>query len=366
MNIKNKKTLFITGAAGYVGELLCDQFSKRDDVEQIIALDKEGTIPNLIKDNKKIIWISANTFDKSKWLPIVEKYKPSVVIHTAWQIREMYGERDKEWKWNVDGTKNIFDFAFSNEYVEQLIHYSTASLYGAQKTNTCEHAFKESEPMNENEYIYAIEKIQAERDLLEFYADAKKHKTHAPIVSIVRPAAITGPAGRFAKIRFGLQSALAGQLEGNFFYRIISLMVSFIPASKMWVRQFIHEDDVYNIMELFIFDEKIKHEYEVFNITPPGEPVFKEQMAEITGKKILPIQPWMARIAFFFFWHVSRGVVPNGPGVWRFYCYPIVMDGTKITEMYGYTYTYSSRDAFKYTDGRYSDCVPESKQRTKK
>ena len=124
---KKQSTLFITGAAGYVGGMLCDQFSKRDDVKEIIGLDVEP-IPELLKGNNKIIWINANTSDRT-WQEIVGKKSPNIVIHSAWQIREMYGKRSLEWKWNIDGSDNIFDFAFDTPSVTRLIHFSTVASY---------------------------------------------------------------------------------------------------------------------------------------------------------------------------------------------------------------------------------------------
>ncbi|MCH7756738.1 hypothetical protein IIC45_01490, partial [Patescibacteria group bacterium] len=132
-----------------------------------------------------------------------------------------------------------------------------------------------------------------------------------------------------------------------------------------WVRQFIHEDDVTDIIELLSFNESVVHDYEIFNITPPGDPVFAKQMAEAVGKKVLPIRPWMARLAFFVFWHVSRGKIPNGRGVWRFYSYPIVLNGEKLTEKYGYQYKFNSFDAFQFTTGRYESFVPEEDRKNR-
>lgn len=356
------KTICITGAAGYVGAMLCDQYALRDDVRTIIAIDKEAK-PDFLKNTPKLIWIQKNLSDDG-WQEEAASHSPSVVIHTAWQIREMYGKKKMQWKWNVEGSAAVFQFAFETKGVEKLIHFSTASSYGAYTTNTLEHLFTEAEGFRTEEYLYAVEKKAAEERLEEMYKKAKEGRS-LPQVFIVRPAAITGPRGRFMRVRFGLQSALSGQLKGSFIHRLVSLLVSWVPATPLWCRQFIHEDDVVDIMTLLTFSPHVGA-YEVFNITPPGSPVLAQEMADAVGKKILPIQPWMARVAFFFFWHVTRGRIPTSKGGWRFYSYPIVMDGSKLTKQYGYRYGYLSEDAFRYTDGRYEKYVPEESRRHKK
>lgn len=362
------KTICITGAAGYVGAMLCEQFARRDDVGRIVAIDKEE-MPEMLQDIKKIVWIQANLSDLSAgqaggtWQEKVSSYAPSVIIHTAWQIREMYGKKMLQWKWNVEGSEAVFRFAFETPGVERLIHFSTASSYGAYTTNTLEHFFAEAEGFRDEEYLYAVEKKAAEERLEKLYQEGKKQRS-MPQVFVVRPAAITGPRGRFMRVRFGLQSALSGQLRESLVHRFVSLMVSWVPATPLWCRQFIHEDDVVDIVALLAFTPQVGT-YEVFNITPPGAPVLAPEMADAVGKRVLHIQPWMARIAFFFFWHATRGKIPTSKGGWRFYSYPIVMNGTKLTDRCGYVYKYRSGDAFRYTNGRYESYVPKESRRNK-
>lgn len=351
--------IFLTGGAGYVGAMLAEQFSVRGDVEEIICLDKEP-MPDLLKGNQKIVWISGNTSDDS-WHDAVRAKQPDIVIHTAWQIREMYGEKAKQWLWNVTGSRKIFDFAFSEPSVRKLIHFSTASGYGAFPLNTFEHRFKESEPLREKEYLYGIEKIAAEHELEAAYEIAKKRNGNlVPQVFVVRPAAVTGPRGRYMRVRFTLQSALSGKLKSTPLQRFISAMVSFMPATPLWCRQFIHEDDVADIVSLLAFGNfggKVAP-YEVFNITPQGAVVKAADMAKAVGKKTVMIPPWLIRIVFFCFWHGTRGRVPTSRGGWRFYAYPIVMDGTKITEKLGFRYSYDSLGAFTRKEGRYAKYIP--------
>ncbi len=133
------------------------------------------------------------------------------------------------------------------------------------------------------------------------------------------------------RIRFGLQAALSGQLKGNLIHRVISAMVSFVPVTKKWLRQFIHEDDVTNIVELLTFNN-IKGEYETFNICPPGTPVLGKDMAEAVNKKTFSVYPLLIRFVFFIFWNISRGKVPTSRGGWKSYSYPIAVDGSKLTK----------------------------------
>lgn len=355
-----QQTIFIVGGAGYVGEMLCEQLGKRDDVETIVTLDKEPQ-SEYSKALPKVTYIQANMAD-SDWQEKVAAYAPTIIIHTAWQIRAMYGEPEKEWRWNVEGSNNIFNFAFANTSVDKLIYFSTASSYGARPDNTIEHRFTEVEGFRPDNYIYAKEKRVTEENLKALFDKRKEGGESTPQVFIVRPAAITGPRGRFMRIRFGLQSALSGNLKGGFINKVITTLTAFVPATKGWVRQFIHEDDVTDIVTKFAFED-FATDYQVFNITPESDPVLATDMAQAVGKRILPIQPWMARLAFFFFWHATRGKVPTCPGSWRFYSYPVVMSGAKLATVYECKYT--SKDAFRYTDGRYSDWVPEGSKNPK-
>ncbi len=354
-----KHTILITGAAGYVGTMLVQQLAKRDDVERILGLDKEP-MPELLKGETKLDYIQANLAD-TDWQERVRAAAPGIVINTAWQIRMLYGHNETTWRWNVEGSKNLFECAFAAPGVKRLVHFSTVSSYGAYASNTFDHRFTEDEPMRETEYLYGVEKRAADENLI---AIAKNANGGGPDVAIVRPAAITGPRGRYMRIRFGLQAALSGQLKGGV-YGLISALVALVPATKGWVRQFIHEDDVVDLVTMLAFEPWKGERLEIFNITPPGEPVYAADMAHAVGKKTLPIRPWMARLAYFFFWHLTRGKIPTAPGSWRFYSYPLVVDGTKLTRMWGYEYQHGSLDSFYYTDGRYESYVPEESRRPK-
>ncbi len=339
--------------------MLVQKWAMRDDVECIIGLDKEP-MPDIIKDEPKLHYIETNLATPG-WEDVVRAQNPDIVIHSAWQIRELYGKQEVGIEWNIGGSDRVFDYVFGNMGVKRFVHFSTVASYGAFASNSIEHRFKEDEPFRVTDYSYAEEKRIAEEHLNQKYATRTNKDV---VVSVVRPAAITGPRGRYMRIRFGLQSALSGQLKGSFVYSLVSRMTAFVPITAKWCRQFIHEDDVVDLVELLAFESQ-RTGFEIFNICPPGEVVRGVDMARAVGKRMLRVPPILIRVAFFVFWHASRGKVPTGRGAWKSYSYPIAVDGSKLTELEGYQYKHSSYDAFYYTAGRYESYVPGASRRTK-
>lgn len=353
---EDKHVVLITGAAGYVGAMLVEQWSARDDVTHIVAVDKE-TPEAFVADNPKTTWVHANTAD-SAWEDVARKYAPDIVVHAAWQIRNLYGNTKEQWRWNVEGSERVFDFAFNTPSVTRLVYFSTASLYGAYASNTLEYAFTEEDPMRDDAYRYAYEKRIVEEMLHKKIAE---HEGDAPRVSVVRPAAITGPRGRFMRERFGLQSALSGKLSGSVIYKLVTLMTSVVPATKKWCRQFVHEDDVVDIVTRLAFGEAVA-QGAIFNLAPGGAIVRPADMAAAVGKKVVVLPPRLIGLVFFVMHHATLGKIPTSKGSWRFYSYPIVMDGSKVENVLGHTYCADSLTAFTTTSGRYAYAVPEEER----
>lgn len=348
-----KHRVFITGGAGYIGAMLIDLFSKRDDVEAIIALDMEP-VPEFIKDVPNLTYVIGNTSERT-WFKQVADFKPDIVIHTAWQIREMYGKKKLQWCWNVYGSDNVFDLAFSTSSVKKLIHFSTVASYAAYPTNSMEHFFTENEPFRKSDYLYAEEKRVVEERLNAKY-EVSRHNGSGIQVAVIRPASITGPRGRYMRVKFGLQSVLSGQVRTSFLHRVVALMTAFTPVSPKWLRQFVHEDDIADIVALLAFSP-LKNDREVFNACPPGPVVTGRDMAEAVGKRAITLPPFMIRIVFFLAWNLTLGRIPTSKGGWKSYSYPIAVDGSKLTKMYGFNYRMNSKDAFTKKEGRYMKYV---------
>lgn len=344
-------TVFITGAAGYVGTMLARECAKRDDVGLVVALDKDP-MPELLRDVPRIRWITANLADPG-WESRVSTLSPTIVIHAAWQIREMYGKQKTQWQWNVEGSTRVFRLACETPSVRRLVHFSTASIYGAFPSNTLEYRYKETDSLREKTYLYGIEKREVEERLDRIFSECEKQDLET---YVVRPAAISGPRGRAMTHRFGLQSVLTGKVRGSWIYGLIRRVVSRIPATTGWCRQFVHEDDVVDITLQLAFTGVPNSRYEKFNLAPPGL-VLPVDMAQATGKRLLYMHPQLIRLGFFVFWHLSRGKVPTSRGGWKFYSYPIVMDGSKVERLLGYRYRTDSKGAFTTSEGRYAPAL---------
>jgi nucleoside-diphosphate-sugar epimerase len=333
------KSILITGAAGYIGAMLADQFSRSPDLQKIVAIDLKPC-PELLRGNDKIIWISAE-LSGSSWQREAARHNPEVFIHCAWQLKELYGRRELQRKLNIEGTRNAFTFAFREPSVKKIIYFSTIAVYGAHPENRLDQPFDETAAMRAQDYLYATEKMEAEEMLVKFWEDAHGRKQ----VFVVRPATVTGPRERHMSGKKGLLHMLRN-------------VMPFVPvASKSWCRQYVHEDDLTDIVALLTFNEISDGKgYEVF-IASPNDYILGRDFAKIFGKMAVSVPPICVRAAFFAAWHLSGGKIPTGAGGWRYFSYPIFVRGNKITDFYGFEYAYTSKEALDASEGRYSYAI---------
>jgi len=337
--------LFITGAAGYIGGMLVELYLNDPQVEKVVALDFRKPGSHFPLDNPKIVWIDYNLGDDG-WQERVLKEGPiDVVIHCAYVIRQPYGKKKREWqiKSNIVAANKVFEFVFKNN-IKKFIHFSTVASYGAHKNNSPERWFKEEDPLREDKYLYGVDKKIIEENLFSFFnaekdlAEKGLRKSPLPKVAVLRPCAVTGGRGQFVFKRFGL-------------IQMVKEGLPIIPiTSSVSARQFIHEDDLAEIVDLLV-KKDIGGQYEIFNAAP-ADYLLLTDMAKLLNKKAIKIPKWLGWLAFFTFWHISRGKIPTVPPSINSYTYPIIVDGSKITK-FGFKYKYNCVQALRAKEGRY-------------
>ncbi|MEI6297012.1 MAG: NAD(P)-dependent oxidoreductase [bacterium] len=341
---RGPECIIITGAAGYIGAMLADQFSCSPDLKEIIAIDRK-TIPTLLENNKKVTWIKSE-LSTGDWRALVADKKPEVVIHCAWETKDIYGEEDLQKKLNIEAAENVFDFAFSCPTVKKIIHISSDMVYGLSEDNNKNKIFVEGDILRESEYTYGSEKKEVENILARKYVESNRTKN----VFVIRPSTVFGPRAKY-------------MIEGKGALTTFVNTFSVVPvASEDWGRQYVHEDDLTDIVAILALNKPPLKGYEVFNVAI-NEPVFGKEIASVLGKEGFYIPPLLIRIAFLIMWHVFQGKMPTGNGVWKSLSYPMFIDGSKVTKVLRYPYNYSAKETLGGKIGRYDYAVPKIEEK---
>jgi nucleoside-diphosphate-sugar epimerase len=326
--------VLVTGAAGYVGSILLETLQAIDAVGGIVGIDLKPR-PDRLARNTKLTWIQADV-STDDWQAAAREHGVDAVVHLAFQIRQLYGHREAtQRRWNIEGARKVFAFALGEPSVRRLIHFSTVTAYGAQAGNSVANLFRESAALRERDYLYGSHKREIEGLLEEAYA-AADHGTH---VVVLRCASISGPYGRFALGRFGIVSTLTGLLP-------------FLPCGRAdFGRQYLHEDDVEAIVAMLLTAPE-KAGYEVFNASPEDY-LAADDLALLLRKRTVLVSPTLLRGFFALCWHASRGRIPTPRGAWKFVSFPIAVDGSSLTRVYGYRYRFTSVEALMARSGRH-------------
>ena len=116
----------------------------------------------IVMDARRWNPIAIGTRTKRKLSKKINNIKIDVVVHCAWQIRRIYGQKNLSYDWNLKGSENVFNFVWQNK-LPKLIHFSTVASYGAQKDNFLDKFFTEQNILRYSPYHYAEEKRLVEK-----------------------------------------------------------------------------------------------------------------------------------------------------------------------------------------------------------
>ncbi len=179
---ESKKTVVVTGGAGFIGSNLGEALISSG--YRVLAIDnfddtyetrfKEEHIKKLLSD-KNFVFERADIRDREKMLALFQREKPESVIHLAAKadtraaVEDPYPYVDN----NINGSLSIFDAARKTE-VAHIVNVSSSSVYGNMPTPWSE-AVITDEP---------ISPYGASKRAVELFARSYVHNFKIPITSL--------------------------------------------------------------------------------------------------------------------------------------------------------------------------------------
>lgn len=209
-----KKTVFITGASGFIGSNLCRRILTTEPDTKVIGLDsmndyydiriKEARLAELQR-YENYTFIKGNLADKLLIESIFDEYKPQIVVNLAAQagVRYSITNPDAYIEANLIGFYNILE-ACRHSYdngekgVEHLVYASSSSVYGSNKKVPYSTEDKVDNPVS----LYAATKKSN-----ELMAHAYSKLYNIPSTGL-RFFTVYGPAGRPDMAYFGFTDKL--------------------------------------------------------------------------------------------------------------------------------------------------------------
>jgi nucleoside-diphosphate-sugar epimerase len=221
--ILKNKTIFITGAAGFIGANLALRLLKEEEDIRIIGIDnmndyydvsiKEYRLKQIQELERNVSgsfqFVKASIADKSVVQVLFQIYKPDIVVNLAAQagVRYSITNPDVYIESNLNGFYNILEacrHSFDNgeKGVEHLVYASSSSVYGSNKKVPYSTEDKVDNPVS----LYAATKKSN-----ELLAHAYSKLYNIPSTGL-RFFTVYGPAGRPDMAYFGFTDKLrAGQ-----------------------------------------------------------------------------------------------------------------------------------------------------------
>jgi len=302
--------VLITGSSSSIGSAVASSLASKKI--PVVGLDIRD-LPGLA-GNEYYTFHNCSITEKEKLGSIFMEERPTHVIHLASTFHKI---RDRQLEYDIDvgGSANILDLCNRTPSVVQLVFSSSATIYGAHRDNP--EWISETDPVRPGKYVYGLNKKHIEDMFLNSPVREDLNRVLCRICTVIGPT-------------YNKPKTIVSML----------LKIGWLPSFTRKNRvQFIHTDDVSELIYQIINDNEIKG---VYNLAPDScSPID----GLVPGKKFIWIPLGLVKTVISILWPLKLlNLEPAGVNA---SVYPIVIDPGKIKSRYNYTFRYSSSEAFE-------------------
>jgi UDP-glucose 4-epimerase len=302
------KNIAVTGIAGYIGSKLLAYLDHSDAAARIVGID---TREPKIKSDKLLFYAR----DVSKpFADVLRENGVDTFVHLAFVLRPTR-KKEAARQTDIAGMANLVK-ACQEVGVRHILYLSSHTIYGAHKDNPIP-LTEDAPPRPLPGFQYSRDKGEAER-LLHDFAAAEPRVT----VTILRICPVIGPSavGTAPTIMFQ-PSVLVG-------------VAGYDPLF-----QFVHEDDLIELIGLFLAQSKGG----IYNVAGDGTLKYSE-VAQLMGKKLIKLPRILLEPFISLTWAMHLQSASPASGT-EFIKYPPVVSTEKLQQELGFRFRHSSREA---------------------
>ncbi len=308
------RSVFITGAGGYLGTEIVRRLAQKPDLFHVTAFDLKDLPPS--QRLTHVRYITGDVRDPAL-VALMKDASPHTIVHLA-SIVHPGGPDRREFEHSVDvgGTENVLRAAVQTG-ARHLIVTSSGAAYGYHADNPV--PLEETHPLRGNpEFPYSDHKRQIEEILARFRQDHPQLKQ-----LVLRPGTVLG-------------THTDNPITRLFQARVIVGVAGFdTPFVFIW------DQDVAEIVE-----QGIEREISgIFNLAGDGTLTLRD-IARLTGKPYLPLPAILFRAILSL--GRTLGLSKSGPEQLIFLQYRPVLSNEKLHHEFPYDPKFTTRQAFDY------------------
>lgn len=302
--------VLVTGGAGFLGSHVVTALANHPAVDLVVSADLR--VPATPRHG--IVDVVCDVTERGALEPVLREHAVDTVVHLAAIVNPGH-DAALEYRVDVEGSRNVIDACIATD-VKRLVVSSSGAAYGYHADNP-EWIREEWPTRGSDEFDYSKHKAMVEAMLAAARAD------HPKLEQVVfRIGTILGPT---------VKNQITALWDGK---RILAIRGSESPFVFVWA------DDVAAAMVRAATDGPAG----IFNVAGTGALTVTD-IARRLGKPILRIPAGVLafglRVA-----HALRLTV-HGPQQVGFLRYRPVLDNRALREVFGFTPTYTSAEAFE-------------------